>query len=172
MNITYQKTTQLNTDIISFKKYIGILSLLLIPSKRIILNLIASFIKKRLFNKIDKLSMLLKENQDIFPREYYDWLEINEMIKYTLRDAMTIKQEDLNFVTNMLNSFFELILSKLNLLKSNNCEFNENFNNEFNIKYDEFNLELYEFKEYFYNNIYQESFDVEEIIDYLKVAWE
>lgn len=36
MEISYQKTSQLNTDIISFKKDIGIMSLLLIPSKKIL----------------------------------------------------------------------------------------------------------------------------------------
>ncbi len=172
MEVNYQKTRQLNTDIISFKQDIGIMSLLLIPSKKI-LNWIAAFIKKRLFNKLNKLSKLLKENQDIFPNEYYDWLEINDMIQYTLkRDASLIKQEDFNFINDLHNSFFELILYKLNLLKDSNCEFNENFYDKFNPKYNEFNNNLINFKEYFYSNIYQESFDEQEIIDYLKVAWE
>lgn len=123
MEVTYQKTAELNTDIISFKRDIGIMSLLLIPSK--ILILMANIIKRILFKKLDKLSKLLKENQDIFPNEYYDCLEINDMIKYTLkRDTSLIKQDDFNFVSDIHNSFFELTLIKLKLLKKNNCEFN------------------------------------------------
>lgn len=171
MEVTYQKTAELNTDIISFKRDIGIMSLLLIPSK--ILILMANIIKRILFKKLDKLSKLLKENQDIFPNEYYDCLEINDMIKYTLkRDTSLIKQDDLNFVSDIHNSFFELTLIKLKLLKKNNCEFNESFYNEFNPIYDEFNNNLIKFKEYFYSNVYQESFDEKDVVDYLKVALE
>lgn len=172
MDVNYQKTVQLNTDIISFRQGIGIMSLLLIPSKKI-LNLIAKIIKRILFIKLDKLSKLLKENQDIFPNEYYDCLELNDMIKYILkRENSLIKQEDINFVRDIHNSFFDLILFKLNLLKDNNCEFNEIFYDNFNPKYDSFNNDLIKFKEYFYNNIYQESFDEQDVIDYLNVAWE
>ena len=110
MELNYQKTAQLNTDIISFKQDIGIMSLLLIPSKKV-LNWIANIIKRILFNKLNKVSKLLKENQDIFPNEYYDWLEINDMIQYSVkRDTSLITQEDFNFVNDIHNSFFELIL--------------------------------------------------------------
>ena len=169
MEVTYQKTTQLNTDIISFKRDIS-RSILLIPSKKILI-LIAKLIKRVLFKKLDNVSKLLKENQDIFPNEYYDWIEINEMIQYTLkRDPSLIKQDDFNFVSDIHNSFFELMIYKLNLLKDNECEFNENFYNKFNTKYDEFNNDLIKFKEYFYGIIYQESFDNQEVIDYLKIS--
>ena len=172
MELNYQKTAQLNTDIISFKQDIGIMSILLIPSKKV-LNWIANIIKRILFNKLNKVSKLLKENQDIFPNEYYDWLEINDMIQYSLkRDASLITQEDFNFVNDIHNSFFELILYKLNLLKDNDYELNESFQDNFNMKYSEFNNNLIKFKEYFYSNIYQESFDAQEVIDYLNVAWE
>ena len=171
MEITYQKTKQLNMDIISFKRVIGIISLLLLPSG--LLNLIANFIKRILFWKLKNLSKLLKENQDIFQNEYYDCLEINDMIKYTLnRNNSLITATDLNFINSLNDSFFELILYKLNLLKDNHCEFNETFFNDFNIKYDEFNNKLIKSKEYFYNNIYSESYDEQNVIDYLKVAWE
>ena len=171
MEITYQKTKQLNMDIISFKRVIGIISLLLLPSG--LLNLIANFIKRILFWKLKNLSKLLKENQDIFQNEYYDCLEINDMIKYTLnRNNSLITATDLNFINSLNDSFFELILYKLNLLKDNHCEFNETFFNDFNIKYDEFTNNLIKSKEYFYNNIYSESYDKQDIIDYLKVAWE
>ena len=171
MEITYQKTKQLNMDIISFKRVIGIISLLLLPSG--LLNLIANFIKRILFWKLKNLSKLLKENQDIFQNEYYDCLEINDMIKYTLnRNNSLITATDLNFINSLNDSFFELILYKLNLLKDNHCEFNETFFDDFNIKYDEFTNNLIKSKEYFYNNIYSESYDKQDIIDYLKVAWE
>ena len=62
------------------------------------------------------------------------------------------------------------MIYKLNLLKDNECEFNENFYNKFNPKYDEFNNDLIKFKEYFYGIIYQESFDNQEVIDYLKIS--
>lgn len=169
MEVTYQKTTQLNTDIISFKRDIS-RSILLIPSKKILI-LIAKLVKRVLFKKLDNVSKLLKENQDIFPNEYYDWIEINEMIQYTLkRDPSLIKQDDFNFVSDIHNSFFELMIYKLNLLKDNECEFNKNFYNKFNPKYDEFNNDLIKFKEYFYGIIYQESFDNQEVIDYLKIS--
>ena len=138
-----------------------------------LLNLIANFIKRILFWKLKNLSKLLKENQDIFQNEYYDCLEINDMIKYTLnRNNSLITATDLNFINSLNDSFFELILYKLNLLKDNHCEFNETFFNDFNIKYDEFNNKLIKSKEYFYNNIYSESYDEQNVIDYLKVAWE
>ena len=169
MEVTYQKTTQFNTDIISFKRDIS-RSILLIPSKKILI-LIAKLVKRVLFKKLDNVSKLLKENQDIFPNEYYDWIEINEMIQYTLkRDPSLIKQDDFNFVSDIHNSFFELMIYKLNLLKDNECEFNKNFYNKFNPKYDEFNNDLIKFKEYFYGIIYQESFDNQEVIDYLKIS--
>ena len=171
MEVTYQKTTQLNTDILSFKRYIGIISLL-IPSKKI-LTILARLIIKMLFWKFDKLSKLLKENQDIFPNEYYDCLEIKDMIKYTLkRDISLITPNDLNFINDMHHSFFELILYKLNLLEDNQCEIDETFNRKYILKYDSFNNDLIKFKEYFYSNIYKESFDEQDIIDYLNVAWE
>lgn len=50
--------------------------------------------------------------------------------------------------------------------------FNESFYNEFNPIYDEFNNNLIKFKEYFYSNVYQESFDEKDVVDYLKVALE
>ena len=172
MEVNYQKTTQLNTDIISVKQSIGVMSLLLIPSKKILIFLV-KIIRKILFKKLDELSNLLKENQDVFPSEYYDCIEINDMIKYTLkRDTSLIKPEDFNFVNDMHDSFFDLILYKLKLLKDNDCEFNENFYNNFNPKYNEFNEDLIKFKEYFYSNIQQESFDEQDMIDYLKIAWE
>ena len=171
MEVNYQKTTQLNTDIISFKRSIAFLSLI-IPSKKILMFLAKIFIRI-LFSKLDDLSKLLKENQDIFPNEYYDCLDIIDMIKYTLkRDTSLIKPEDLNFINDMHNSLFDLILSKLNLLKDNNCEINETFYNKYTVKYDSFNNDLIKFKEYFYSNIYKESFDENDVVDYLNVAWE
>lgn len=171
MEVNYQKTTQLNTDILSFKRYIGMISFF-IPSKKI-LSFLAKIVIKLLFNKLDELMKLLKENQDIFPNEYYDCLEINDMIKYTLnRDTSLITPEDINFIDDLYHSFFGLILYKLDLLKANNCEFNEMFNEKYAPKYDSFNNDLINFKEYFYNNIYQESFDEKEVVDYLNVAWE
>lgn len=171
MEVNYQKTTKLNTDIISIKQSIGVISRFLTPSK--ILIVFVKIIRKILFRKLDYLSNLLKKNQDIFPNEYYDCIEINDMIKYTLkRDISLINPEDLKFVENMHDSFFDLILYKLKLLKNNNCEFNESFYNNFNPKYDKFNEDLIKFKEYFYTYIHQESFNEQDVIDYLKVAWE
>ena len=172
MTINYQKTIQLNTDIISYKQTIGVISLLLIPSKKILI-LIANLVKRVLFNRLDKLLKLLKENQDIFQDEYYDCLDINDMIKYTLkRENSLITPDDLKCISDIHNSFFDLILFKLNSLKNNNCEFNESFYDEFEPKYDSFNTDLMKFKEYFYCNIYQESFDKQDVVDYLNVAWE
>ena len=172
MGINYQKTIKLNTDIISYKQTIGVISLLLIPSKKILI-LIANIIKRALFTRLNKLAKLLKDNQDIFQNEYYDCLEINDMIKYTLkRENSLITQDDLKFVSDIHNSFFDLILFKLNLLKNNDCKFNESFYNEFEPKYDSFNTELINFKEYFYSNIYHESFDKQDVVDYLNIAWE
>lgn len=172
MEVNYQKTMQLGTDVHSFKEYIELLSLLFIPSKRILL-LIVKLIKRLLFKKLDELSNLFKDNQDIFPNEYYDCLEINGMIKYTLeRDPSSIKPEDLKFIRAMSDSFFDITSTKLELIKDNNCIIDENFYNKFNPEYDSFNAKLLKFKEYFYGNVYQESYDEQDIVDYLKVAWE
>ena len=143
MEVNYQKTVQLDTDVHSFKE------------------------------KLDELSNLFKENQDIFPCEYYDCLEINDMIKYTLkRDPSSIKPEDLKFVLDVSDPFFDITSTKLELIKNNNCIIDENFYNVFNQEYDSFNVKLLKFKEYFYSNIYQESYDEQDVIDYLEVAWE
>lgn len=176
MEVNYQKTMQLNTDITSFNHHIGVLSLLVIPSKRLVnygVVILSKFIKKLLFRELNKLSKLYYENRDIFPNEYYDCLEINDMIEYTLnRDLSLIKPEDLRFVNHMSNSFFELTSSKLELLKDNNYVIDEKFYDSFNPKYDQFNRDLIKSKEYFYRNIYNESFDEQEIADYINVAWE
>lgn len=172
MEVNYQKTMQLNTDVHSFKEYIDMLSLLFIPSKKILL-LIFKLIRMLLFKKLDDLCNLFKENQDIFPNEYYDCLEIIDMIKYTLkRDPSSIKPEDLKFIRHMSDSFFDITSTKLELIKNNDCIIDENFYNVFNPEYDSFNAKLLNFKEYFYGNIYQESYDEQDVIDYLKVAWE
>ena len=102
MEVNYQKTVQLDTDVHSFKE------------------------------KLDEF--------------------ISNLIKYTLkRDPSSIK---------------------LGLIKNNNCIIDENFYNVFNQEYDSFNVKLLKFKEYFYSNIYQESYDEQDVIDYLEVAWE
>lgn len=172
MEVNYQKTTQLNMDIISFRRSIAFISLLLIPSKKILILLI-KISRWFLFRKLDGLTKFFKQNQDIFPNEYFDCIEINDMVKYTLkRDISLFKPEDLTFVDNLYDSFFNLILSKLKLLENNNCVFDEKFYDAFNPQYESFNQDLIKFKEYFYINIYQEPFDEKEIMDYLKVAWE
>lgn len=172
MEVNYQKTIQLDTDVHSFKEYFGLLSLSFIPSKRIFF-LIFKLIKGVLFKKLDELSNLFKENQDIFPYEYYDCLEINDMIKYTLkREPSSIKPKDLKFVRDVSDSFFDITSTKLELIKNNNCIIDENFYNVFNHEYDSFNAKLLNFKEYFYRNIYQESYDEQDVIDYLEIVWE
>ena len=171
MEVNYQKTVQLDSDVHSFKEFIGVLSLSFIPSKRIFLLIFKLLIKGVLFKKLDELSNLFKENQDIFPCEYYDCLEINDMIKYTLkRDPSSIKLKDLKFVRDVSDSFFDITSTKLELIKNNNCIIDENFYNVFNQEYDSFNVKLLKFKEYFYSNIYQESYDEQDVIDYLEVA--
>ena len=152
MEVNYQKTVQLDSDVHSFKEFIGVLSLSFIPSKRIFLLIFKLLIKGVLFKKVnyqktvqldtdvhsfkeklDELSNLFKENQDIFPYEYYDCLEINDMIKYTLkRDPSSIKLKDLKFVRDVSDSFFDITSTKLELIKNNNCIIDENFYNVFN----------------------------------------
>ena len=164
MEITYKKTKQLNMDIISFKRVMGIMYLLLLPSK--LLNLF--LLKKFYFGNWIIYRNYLKENQDIFPNEYYDYLDINDMIKYTLkRNNSFITNNDFNFVNFLIDIFFKLIL-----LKDNEYKFNETFPYDFNIEYGKFNIELFKSKEYFYNNIYSENYDEQDVIDYLKVALE
>ena len=145
MEITYKKTKQLNMDIISFKRVMGIMYLLLLPSK--LLNLF--LLKKFYFGNWIIYRNYLKENQDIFPNEYYDYLDINDMIKYTLkRNNSFITNNDFNFVNFLIDIFFKLILYKLNLLKDNEYKFNETFPYDFNIKYGKFNIGLFKSKEY------------------------
>ena len=200
MEVNYQKTVQLDTDVHSFKEKLDefISNLIKYTLKRdpssIKLGLIKNnncIIDENFYNvfnqeydsfnvkllkfkeKLDELSNLFKENQDIFPYEYYDCLEINAMIKYTLkRDPSSIKPEDLKFVRDVSDPFFDITSTKLELIKNNNCIIDENFYNVFNQEYDSFNVKLLKFKEYFYSNIYQESYDEQDVIDYLEVAWE
>ncbi len=172
MEVNYQHTTQLNTEILSYKQGFAFISVLSTLPK-MALRLAIKILRWMLFRKMDEFSKFLKRNRDIFPNEYYDCLEINDMIKYTLkRDISLTRPEDLEFITDISNSFFDLTTSKLDMIRDNDCRIDETFHDTYNPVYDSFNAELLKYKEYFYANIYNESYDEQDIADYLKIVWE
>ena len=95
------------------------------------------------------------------------------MIKYTLkRDISSFKPEDLEFTKDMSKILLDLTKTKLDMIRDNNFMIDEVFYDAYNPIYDSFNAEILKYKEYFYANIYHESYDPQDIADYLKVAWE
>ena len=121
--------------------------------------------KFEMYNLMDSIANLLKED-DFFNDEYFDFCEIQDMIKDTLnRDV--IKESDLVFILVLVLNYSELINYKLNLKENNN------FNvDDYESVYNSFLTKFHESQSYFYENICDETIDDDLFIEYTNIIME
>ena len=119
-----------------------------------------------LYQEMDETSVALKKN-DLFYEEYFEFREIEDMIKYTLnRNLISISESDLKFILNLVINFFKLVESKVNLKKGSIDK------EKFKVKYEEYLSTLDDYKIYFFDRIYDESLDEDVFIKYCNIIME
>lgn len=119
--------------------------------------------KFEMYNLVDSIAKLLKEDE-FFYDEYFDFCEIQDIIKDTLnRDV--IKKSDLMFILVLVLNFSKLIYYKLNLKENFNADDYESVYNLFLTKFNEFQI-------YFYENICDETLDDDLFIKYTNIIME
>ena len=75
-----------------------------------------------LFQEMNEISLALKRN-DLFYDEYFEFCEIEDMIKYTLnRNFLIISEPDLDFILNLVINFFNLIQFKVKSIENNSFD--------------------------------------------------
>lgn len=123
--------------------------------------------KLKLYNSMDSLSNSLKDNK-MFYEEYFDFCEIQDMIKDTLnRDYALIENSDLKFILELITDFSQLINYKIDLIE--NDEFNED---EFKLKYNSYLTSFNNSQIYFYEHICNESLDDDLFTEYTNIIVE
>jgi hypothetical protein len=112
-----------------------------------------------LYQEMDEIAEELKKN-DLFYDKYFDFLEIEDIIKYTLdRDLRLITESDFDFISKLIKDFYNLTYFK-----------NEVFDNEkFETRYDSYLSDFNDSKTYFYNNICDETMDEDLFIKYCSI---
>lgn len=177
MYVNSQNSATVNIDLEKIEEYIKNVLKLIQDSSKQVINKITNKNKIKeeitedevkqhillLYQKMDETSIALKNN-DLFHEEYFEFREIEDMIKYTLnRNLITISESDLEFILNLVMNFFKLVESKVNLKK-------DSFDEEkFKVKYEEYLSALDEYKIYFFDRIYDESLDEDAFIKYCKI---
>lgn len=121
--------------------------------------------KLEMYNLLDSIANLLKED-DFFYDEYFDFCEIQDMIKDTLNRDL-IKKSDLVFILVLVLNFSNLIYYKLNLKE--NDEFNVD---DYESIYNSFLTKFNESQTYFYENICDETLDDDLFIEYTNIIME
>lgn len=180
MYVNSQNSATVNIDLEKIEEYIKNVLKLIQDSSKQVINKITNKNKIKeeitedevkqhillLYQKMDETSIALKNN-DLFHEEYFEFREIEDMIKYTLnRNLITISESDLEFILNLVMNFFKLVESKVNLKK-------DSFDEEkFKVKYEEYLSALDEYKIYFFDRIYDESLDEDAFIKYCKIIME
>lgn len=120
-----------------------------------------------LFQEMNEISIALKMN-DLFYDEYFEFCEIEDMIKYTLnRNLLILSESDLDFILNLVINFFYLIQFKVNLIKNNSFD-----EKKFEEKYEEYSSTLDEYKLYFFDNICNEKIDENTFRKYCNIIME
>ena len=121
-------------------------------------------INNKIFNmyqNMDEIAFLLKDN-DFFYEEYFDFREIQDMIKDTLeRDFSEVTNDDLGFIISLIRNFSDLIGCKI--LNADNNQFNEE---NYELKHQSYFSNLNELKTYFYENISDEIINEESFLEY------
>ena len=167
MYLDSQNRTEFNIYLEKLEEYIkNVLKLIQNFSKSVINKITPNHISI-LYQKMTETSNALKMN-DLFYDEYFEFREIEDMIKYTLnRNISIISESDLNLILNLLINFSELIEFKINLIKDNS--FNKK---KFDVKNEEYSSTLDEYKLYFFDNIYDETLDEDTYVKYCNLIME
>lgn len=180
MYVDSQNSEKFNMDLEKIEEYLkNVLKLIQNSSKQVINKityknkneeLAENEIKQHisiLYQKMDETSIALKKN-DLFYDEYFEFCEIEDMIKYTLnRNFLIISESDLNFILNLVMNFSELIKFKVNLI--NDDSFDEE---KFEVKYGRYSSAMDDYKTYFFDNICDETIDEDTFIKYCNIIME
>lgn len=120
-----------------------------------------------LYREMDSLANSLKDN-DLFHDEYFDFCEIQDIIKYTFdRDFSLIKDADFDFVLDLVINFSKLINHKIDLVETNS--FNEE---EFESEYIDYLTNFNRSKTYYYENICDASIDDDVFKEFTNIIME
>ena len=181
MYVNSQNSATVNIDLEKIEEYIKNVLKLIQDSSKQVINKITNKNKIKeeitedevkqhillLYQKMDETSIALKNN-DLFHEEYFEFREIEDMIKYTLnRNLITISELDLEFILNLVINFFKLVESKVNLKKDDSFD-----REKFKVKYEEYLSTLDDYKIYFFDRIYDESVDEDAFIKYCNIIME
>ena len=180
MHVNSQNSATVSIDLEKIEEYIKNVLKLIQDSSKQIINKITNKNKIKegitedevkqhillLYQEMDETSVALKKN-DLFYEEYFEFREIEDMIKYTLnRNLISISESDLEFILNLVINFFKLVESKVNLKKGSIDE------EKFKVKYEEYLSTLDDYKIYFFDRIYDESLDEDVFIKYCNIIME
>ena len=121
--------------------------------------------KSEMYSLMESIADLLDEN-NFFYDEYFDFCEIQDMIKDTL-DRDIIKKSDLKFISLLVLNFSQLISYKMNL-KENNTFNVDDYESVYNL----FLTKFHESEIYFYENICDETLDDDLFIEYTNIIME
>lgn len=181
MYVNSQNSATVNIDLEKIEEYIKNVLKLIQDSSKQVINKITNKNKIKeeitedevkqhillLYQKMDETSIALKKNE-LFYDEYFEFREIEDMIKYTLnRNLITISELDLEFILNLVINFFKLVESKVNLKKDDSFD-----REKFQVKYEEYLSTLDDYKIYFFDRIYDESVDEDAFIKYCNIIME
>lgn len=120
--------------------------------------------KLNLYQEMDSLANSLKENE-LFYDEYYDFCEIKDLTKDTFdRDFSLIKDEDFEFILDLVVNFSKIINYKIKLLETD-CFDEEKFQSEYYDYLTGFNKS----KTYYFGNICDDSIDDELLVEYMNI---
>lgn len=120
--------------------------------------------KLNLYQEMDSLANSLKENE-LFYDEYYDFCEIKDITKDTFdRDFSLIKDDDFEFVLDLVVNFSKIINYKIKLLETDSFD-EEKFQSEYYDYLTGFNKS----KTYYFENICDDSIDDELFVEYTNI---
>lgn len=118
----------------------------------------------------DELAVILKE-QPLFREEFFDFLEVQQIMEYTLKNQDYTKPnvDQTKFIKELFEEFSDLINHKVNLLDAipDQKELEEKTESKYQPKYESFQKVLFKYKEKFYLEIYTPSGKHKETIDNL-----
>ena len=118
--------------------------------------------KFKIYDLVDSIAKLLK-GDEFFYDEYFDFCEIQDIIKDTLNRDI-IKKTDLLFIRVLVLNFSKLIYYKLDL-KENNTFNVDDYESVYNLFLTKFNESQF----YFYENICDETLDDDLFIKYSNI---
>lgn len=161
----------LTLDLDEFEKYVKYISnLILRPPKHIfesVIKLIFRYYKYKLFKNMSHFASSLKKRDDLFYDEYYYFVEIQDMVEYTLnRDFSKITNDDLDFILEIFLNYFDFLSYKLDVLE------NKIENGDISSKLEAFNRKMDESKKFYFKNICLEDMDMDIFVEYSNIIME